>query len=809
MWISLDGIAQNYPIRGEIRNEAGQTVSYASIVLDQTNIGTSANDKGVFHLQVSQRQSTLIVRALGYQTQQHPFEWPKDSVLQIVLKEEVLTLPEIQIGAYEDPAYYKIRQAIKKRKEHLQASQSYQATVYIKGVQRFIQAPKSIFGVDLQELYQEIGLDSTRKGIFYLSESESRIWSDPPDYFREEMISSRMAGNPRGFSFNRASDLKVNFYENSAEVVDGLGQRPFISPIADNALAYYRYKLIGETQEEGYTISKIEVIPRRLGDPVYQGYIYLIDDVWRLKGLYLKLTKAYGAQLIDSLSVTQQFQPLSSNQWMIAHSRFDFGAKILGFEIVGEFAAVYRNFQGESGLSKKEYVEALKIPLEANQKDEQYWRSKRPVALTLEESDSYHIKDSLSFRRDTPAYKDSVDRARNAFRLGNILNGYRYQNSHTKTVWEIGGILQSLGYNTVEGVSLRLPIRFEIRKDTLRNKVQSWELTSRYGVANERFTTRLKAQLPHREGLWQISLGSDIRDISPTNTLNPFVNTLYTLIDGHNYLKLYEHRSGYLSYQNRLPFNLRYQISAEWARRIPLQNTQEYSFLPAKDRSFTSNNPFMPDVNAELFPRHEALTWGLQLAYNFSNRYETLPWGKRYLPSKHPDLRLSYRMGIPGWAGSDVNFQWMQVELLQHERPLGIWGKVSYHLRAGQFLKNTASFYPDWQHFNGRETLIDQVERMQFLLLPYYTSYSQAQFAEGHLRYHLSTLLTSKIPLLRKIKIQEHLGISAYTTSDRGQYAEAQAGLQWGPVMLMYGRRLTAPAHLLTPKHGIRVGLRF
>jgi hypothetical protein len=809
VWMPSLSYAQSYPIRGEIRTPDGSGVPYASILVDQSNKGTSANELGNFILTVGTEKGQLHIRALGFQSLTIDYQWPKDSVLVIQLRPDVYTLPEIQIGTYEDPAYFKIRQAIKKRKTHLAQSQSYQATVYIKGTQRFINAPKSVFGLDLKDVYQEIGLDSNRRGIFYLSESESKIWSDPPSLFKEEMISSRMAGNPRGFSFNRASDLKVNLYENANEVLRGLGQRPFISPISDQALGYYTYKLVGESLQDGRTISKIEVIPRRKGDPVYQGFVYLIDDEWRLEGVHLFLTKMYGAQIVDTLSITQQFQPTYSGEWMMANSRIDFSAKLLGFEIEGEFAAVYSAFKPQSHLTKAAYKEAFKIPEGANQKDQDYWEDKRPVALTQEEWSSFLIKDSLSIRRDSPAYKDSLDRVQNKVSWSSVWSGYQHTNRIKRQSWSIGGLIESIGYNTVEGLSLSIPIQWQWQKDSVLNRPYIVALDSRYGIANQLFTSRFKGQAPLKNGYLRLSLGSDLRDLSSAKTLTPFVNTLYTLIDGHNYLKLYQHRSIEMSYESRLPGNLRYTLEAQWADRSALHNSHAYSFVPASERSFTSNNPLFPDLDTLLFPRNQAFEWSVQFAYNFSNKYQSLPWGKSYLPSKHPELRVKYKMGIPTFGGSEVDYQWIQLSLSQRERSLGQIGKVSYSLKAGQFLRNQSSFYTDWIHFGGRETLIDQVSGSQFLLLPYYTSFSKEKFAEGHIQYHLSTLLTSKIPFVRRYKIQEHLGISAYTTSDRGAYAEAHAGLSWGPIQVVYARRLYHDPLISPARQGLRIGLRF
>ncbi len=108
---------------------------------------------------------------------------------------------------------------------------AYTTTVYIKGLQRLLASPKKFLGFDVEKATREMGLDSTRKGIIYLSESESKYSFMHPNKVHEEMISSKVSGSNQAFSDNRASDLKVNFYENM-QTWDGLSLRPLISPIA-------------------------------------------------------------------------------------------------------------------------------------------------------------------------------------------------------------------------------------------------------------------------------------------------------------------------------------------------------------------------------------------------------------------------------------------------------------------------------------------------------------------------------------------------------------------------------------------------
>ena len=149
-------------------------------------------------------------------------------------------------------------------------------------------------------------MDSNRRGIIYLSESQSKYSFERPDKVHEELISSKVSGSNRAFSYNRASDLDVNFYENIQQW-GGLNNRPIISPIADNALFYYNYKYIGETIENCETINKIQLIPKRGYDACFSGYIYILEDSWRIYALDVYITKKQNINFVDTLKINEQF----------------------------------------------------------------------------------------------------------------------------------------------------------------------------------------------------------------------------------------------------------------------------------------------------------------------------------------------------------------------------------------------------------------------------------------------------------------------------------------------------------------------
>lgn len=188
------------------------------------------------------------------------------------------------------------------------------------------------------------GMVDSTTGIFYLSESVSKYSYEKPGRIREEMISSRFSGNNKAFSYNKASDMQFNFYENRV-MSEGISSKGFVSPVANDAFFYYRYKLLGSVVENDRLIHKIEVIPRRQNDPVFRGVVYIVDDLWRFQFVDLFLTRDAGIEFLDTLSIKQSFVPVENNVWLPVTNLFDFSFRILGFQGGGNYVGYFSDFK--------------------------------------------------------------------------------------------------------------------------------------------------------------------------------------------------------------------------------------------------------------------------------------------------------------------------------------------------------------------------------------------------------------------------------------------------------------------------------
>jgi len=546
----LAGAAQAGIIKGKITGADGAALPFANVAVRGTATSTGSNDQGQYQLRLEPGQYQLVFQYVGYRPRTEAVRVPAgDStlVLNVALAPEAYSLNEVTVrGSDRDPAYAIIQHAQQWRAYHQREVATFRARIYIKSLGRLLETPGKILGL--------IKVDPDLKpGIFYLSESLSDFSFTQPDVIKERMISSRVSGDSRGFSFNRASAGRgLSFYSNL--VKSGFSERGFVSPIASNSFLFYQYELVGSTQQGGETIHKIRVTPRRATDPAFTGFIYVVDGSWRLQSIDLKLTKAAQLSYVDELHIEQLFAPAPGvpHVWLIQSQRLTLNGSGLGFKGVGYITAVFSNYANVvatypappavkeaapasqpailAPVTTKELTQQIKrekpalsglnrqvrrqvkqarrdsvrqdplavlkrgevqlIDKDANNRDSSYWAQVRPVPLTAEEKTDYHKKDSTETIRKSRPYQDSLDRKRNEVTPAKLLlTGYTYVNSFAKRSTTVQPIFNELQYNTVEGYVLNAQATY--RQDTDDRRFLTLTPTLRYGFQNRQLQPSL------------------------------------------------------------------------------------------------------------------------------------------------------------------------------------------------------------------------------------------------------------------------------------------------------------------------------
>jgi len=771
-------------VSGTVTDSHQQPVPFCSVYIQGTTVGTTANIDGKYQLEVNPGSYAIVFRSIGYKSSSRSVKLESENItVDVTMDPEAYQLKEAVVNASaEDPAYGIMRKAIKMRKKYLEEADVFSCKAYEKSTQRLISFPKKFLGQDIN--FGDY-LDTVSR-IFYLSESVANLSIKKPDHVKEEMISSKVSGNSRSFSFNKSSDLLVSFYENLISL-GNLSPRGIVSPVSATAMLYYDYHLEGTFIQNGETVNKIKVIPKRKHDPVFTGDIYILDDSWRIHSLDLFISGDQQIEFIDTFRVTETYIPVEKDVWMLLNSEFNFEFSLFGFHGKGLILGVFSNYNLHPGFPKHYFDnEVLKIQKDANRKDTVYWDVVRPVPLTLEENRDYVKRDSLFDVHNTKEYKDSMDRKNNKFSLSTfLLAGYRRDNTYRNSYMVFSGLAQNVQFNTVEGWVLGLTARYSKQKSEEDRCSISVIAESRYGLSNKHFNGTL--QFMHRynafnRGMYGVRGGSSVNDFNGGAHFSPLVNTGYTLLAKKNWLKLYEKRFGGLLYRTEIFNGVVLNMGADYSDRIPLVNTSDFAWTNGEGRKFLSNDPLNPLSDSGHFRRNQSFTADIVLRFRFSEKYIMRPEGKSNLGSKYPQLVLKYQKAIPSVTGSDADYD-LAIAQVSDEMRFGLFGGIRYSIQGGKFLSHKRMELMDYHHFNGNKTFFSDFSLNDFGLLDYYSFATNREFAEAHGEYNLGGFILNKVPLLRRLKLNEIIGAhffyATYTnTTTVKKYYETSFGIE-------------------------------
>jgi len=795
-------------IHGTVTDANGEKLGYSNIYVKGTSNGTSANADGQYHLDLPAGTYEIVFQHLGYKQLVQTVNLQRDIEINVKLEDLQYQIRDVVVNGNQDPAIEVIKKAIERRKYFLNVVETYQCDAYVKGMERILEAPDKILGRKINRTGILTGPNNS--GILYLSESQSKLYYKKPNKFHEVIYSSKVSGKSNGFTFNSAQDFYFNFYERSI-TIPFIAQRPFISPLSENAFFYYNYKMLGAYKEGDKLVNKIQVTPKRKTDPCFTGVLSIIEDNWNIHSLELYLTKANGIQYVDTLKVTQYFIPVKNDIWLPSQQRYDAKASFLGVKGDGYYLGVFKNYEVNDGFAKhfvtktdtaktakKKTVkqqqkaeqkaekkaekkiftaEVVKIEEGANKRDTMYWDSLRPIPLTTMEEQDYHLKDSIQVIRESKVFKDSTDKKNNRTGVSSIILGYVYKKQYKKIEVDFPSLIDIINFNTAEGANLHVHIAVRKQFDTQRRI--TFEPVLRYGFSDKQVngmgTLTYYSSEIHNESL-SISGGRYISQIDGSQPQTEFGNTWQSLVFKNNFMKIYEQYFARVAYSRELFNGFQTTISANYQQRSGLDNTNTFSFFSKEKNEYTPNGVEIPNAADSGVGRHNSLRFDLDFHIVFDQRYVTRPDARWRMGSKYPELHIKYKEAVPIGTFSDQNFIFLEAQLTG-DIPLKLFGTTFYRFGGGGFPINKAIDYPDYKSFSGNFLSLGGTDLLGFYLLQYYRNSTDQYFAEAHIEHHFGGFLFNKIPGIRTLKLDEVVGFHFLYTPTRKEYYQLNVGL--------------------------------
>jgi hypothetical protein len=763
-------------ISGSIKSKQnGSPLSFSSVLIKGTTKGVTANNKGFYTISLEPGNYTLVYQYIGYQSYEQTVSVTNaDQTIHIQLTQQDYNLNEVIVkSGGEDPAYGIIRKAIASRAFHLKEIKQYNAQVYIKGQLQLRDYPKKFLG---QKIDFEDG-DTSKQKMLLLSETIANYSVKEPNQRKIEVISTKLSGQSDGFGFS--SPQIISFYDNFISFGNGLNPRGFISPIADNALNFYKYKFEGTFYEFGKEISRIKVIPKRAYEPLFTGYIHITENDWHIQSVDLKLLRKQQMQLLDSLVLQQQYIP-SDSYWVIKQQVIYPYGKILGFDFFGSFLQVYSKFNIEPEFKPKFFNNTiLKFYDSSNKKPTAYWDSIRPLPLLLEEVKDYQKKDSLSKIKSSPAYLDSLDKIRNKFTISNLLlTGKNFSQRKTKTSLNIEPLIRTINYNSVEGAVINLAPLWV--KEMEGRKSISIRPALRYGFANNRFNPSISTNYTFGKKYLQsinIAGGKKVFQFNNEAPISEVINTYYTLTRAQNFMKIYEADFFKLNYNTGIGNGLDFSGTIHYQNRQALSNLSDIaSWNKLPKQALTPNHPV--EFGSGPMLGHQALIISAGLSWLPGAKYIEYPDRKVNIGSDFPTFDILITKAIKGLFGSDANYTKWRFGL-SDEVDLKLTGAFNYAFAVGGFLQKDKVFEPDQIHFTGNQVLLAGPFNETFQLAPYYKfSNTASLYGTAHIEYHLNGLITNKIPGFKKLNWFLVTGTNSLLMESNRFYYEYFLGLE-------------------------------
>ncbi|MES2519957.1 MAG: DUF5686 family protein [Bacteroidota bacterium] len=629
-----------------------------------------------------------------------------------------------------------VQKAIEAAPSHDKSYANYQAETFIQNAGKWTRIPNIWKSLLVKEGVEE--------GLTYQSESYAKfLVNDNNGYlFDYQAIRNNFKDHERPDKF-----INPNFYKS----VLGTGA---ISPISSKAFHFYDFKLLKITENNGVKIYQIKVSPKNNNDEkVFSGTIAITDKDFSIQELDLTF-RNYAIDYHFNIQYAQYLE-----QWLPEKVSIKTSGTLMGFVGEYQYLAKVWNYQKLSSDEAKKIqrpaettfheivniqernfeIQQFKQVMSAMGTNLQNQWSDANIASGLRRYDKIQVSpeadkqkidlwnelrklvDFQVFTPDLPIVSKSKNtlplqpdefstyrQSNQKFGIGSVLFsrsffwGSTHRGYYPYEIYYKAPLLD-FNFNTVEGFVLNTGTVFRYRK----NRYDWWEIdpTWRYSVTQKRSMGMLKIRWKTQKEDFSISGG---RFVSQYNVDTPIafdLNSLSTLLLKKNFVKIYQKDFINISYNDRFSNTLGIKTSIEWARRYPLQNTTDYSWVDFGGNSYIPNFPQSQEIGATEFKPNDAVIASFQLNYRpglkkqYRNNIRSVDF------SSSPLITFKYRGAIPKVLGSEMDFHTIELGIT-HNFPLSINSNFNYIAQVGTFLSAKNMTFADFKHFNGNNNMI-------------------------------------------------------------------------------------------------------
>ena len=738
----------------------GDSIPYASASYKGNHIAVSSNGSGRYSVERHEGWY-LTFSAVGYQPQRILINGNTSNSLNVKLKPDTRKLSEVVVKAKrkrysrkENPAVELMRRVIAaKMRTNLENHDYYQYNKY----QKITLAVNDITPAQLDSgkfknkkwLVNQVEVcPYNNKLILPISVDETVT----QNIFRKNPKTEKtivMGQNSSGINqFLETGDIinvtlkdvftDVNIYDDQVRLL----QYPFTSPIGKNAIAFYRYYIVDTVFVNREKCYHLEFLPNNQQDFGFRGELYILaDSTLHVKKCNLTIPKRSDVNFVENLQIQQEYTKLDDGEWVLSTDDMLVEMKLAKFlSKVAVIRTTRLSDYAFDALPDKIFKGKAKERKEADamMKDEAFWKKYRTVSLTKSESDMdafiHHIEQIKGFKYILFGAKALVE---NFVETGD--------EKHPSKV-DIGPINTMVTKNFIDGWRTRVSAQTTANLDKhlffSGYYAHGWDSNKNYYKGNVTYSFNKKDYLPREFPKRTLSFTSTYDVCSPSDK---FVNTdkdnVFTAFKWATVDKMMFYNSQELSFEREEDWGLKTSVSLKTENDEACGNM---FFTPLSEMNYN-------DVR----PNHSIRTTEASFEILFAPGQTFINTKQRRLPINldAPVYTISHTIGFKGILGGDYRYNFTEASIYKRFW-MNSWGKIDCHLRGG--IEWNKVPYPllimpaaNLSYIIEDETF-NLINNMEFL---------NDRYASLDVSWDLNGKIFNRIPLLKKLKWREYLGV--------------------------------------------------
>ncbi|MGM9695164.1 MAG: DUF5686 family protein [Alloprevotella sp.] len=532
----------------------------------------------------------------------------------------------------------------------------------------------------------------------------------------------------------------VDIYKNEVRLL----QYPFMSPIGDNAIAFYRYFLVDTLMVGKDKCIQLDFTPNNPQDFGFSGSIFVVaDSTYRVRRTDIGIPKKSDVNFVESMRIIQDFRQLPSGEQVLVKDDMLVQIKVASFlqKLMVRRTTDYSNFSFDP-LPEKEFrfKGSVHTKPDAQMKDKLFWQTHRPDSLTKTESglDAFMAK-----LQKVKGFKPILWVLK-AF-IENFVETSTDPKKPSKV--DIGPVNTIISQNFVDGLRLRASAQTtaNLHKQLFLKGYIAYGFKDKRpkGMGEVTWSFNKKDYLPREFPVNNLTFTftNDVMSPSdkflPTDKDNVFTSFKWTTVDHMMYFNTLR-----LTWDKEWENGLRYTMQVRTTKDTP---TAALFYRP-----LTAGNVFGNPADNY----HSLRTSDLKIGVTYQPGVTWINTKQRRLATNHdaPKLSLSHSVGLYDFGRATYTYNFTEAGIYKRFW-LGSWGKIDCDLRGGVQWDKVPFPLLIMPAANLSYIMEDNtfcmIDNMEFL---------NDRYASLMLSWDMNGKILNRIPLIRRLKWREYIG---------------------------------------------------